>query len=193
MPRIASICALALVGACTFDAVYTGGHYTCSDGKCPSGYTCSKSQQCVLPDSGTGSGSADAAIDAPQAALTCSDPGTFGAMGGSASGTTAPPRSNTVSASCNGSVMNGPDAVYKFDASIGQQVTASIAASYAATAYVIAPCSVTPATPACETNAYATPGNPLAFSAPATTTYYLVVDGVNPSLSGTYTVTLSLP
>lgn len=192
MPRIASICVPVLVGACTFDAVYTGGHYTCSDNKCPSGYTCSPSKQCVLPDAG-GSGSVDAPIDAPQAALTCSDPGTFGPTGGSASGDTSPPRTNTVTASCGGFVMNGRDAVYKFDAAIGQQVTVSIAASYAANAYVIAPCTVAPATPACETNAYATPGNPLAFSAPATTTYFLVVDDGNAALSGTYTVTLTLP
>ncbi len=190
MPRNAWLCAPILVGACSFDAVYTGGHYSCSDGKCPSGYTCSASKQCVLPDAG--SGSVDAPVDSRQAALTCSDPGVFGSTGGSASGTTAG-RSNTVTASCGGFVMNGPDAVYRFDAALGAQVMVSIEASYAANAYVITPCTVAPGTPACTSNAYASPGNPLAFSAPATTTYFLVVDDGNAALSGTYTVTLALP
>ena len=204
MPRIARHCAsvvvgaglvgaalvgAALVGGCSFDAVYTGGHYACSDGVCPAGYTCSSDKQCVVR------GPIDAPLDtieARQAALTCSDPGTFGATGGSASGTTAG-RSNLVTASCGGFVMNAPDAVYKFDATLGQQVMVSIAASYAANAYVIAPCTVAPATPSCTSNAYATPSNPLAFSAPATTTYYLVVDDGNAALSGAYTVTLAFP
>jgi hypothetical protein len=189
MPRNAWLWAPILVGACSFDAVYSGGHYTCSDGKCPAGYTCSPDKKCVTP------GAIDAAIDtvdAREAALTCSDPGTFGATGGSATGDTSS-RTNTVSASCGGFVMNAKDAVYKFDATLGQNVMISIAASYAANAYVITPCTVAPGTPSCVSNAYASPGNPLSFATPATTTYYLVVDDGTASLSGAYTVTLAFP
>lgn len=184
-----------IAGACSFHAVYTG-NYSCSDGECPAGYVCTPAKQCVK--SGTIDAQGDAVdapgdgVDAAQAPLTCAVPGMFGSAGGSASDTTTG-RGDHVSAMCNGVVMNASDAVYKFDATLGQQVTVSIAASYAANAYVITPCTLAPNTPPCVGSAYASPGNPLAFSAPATTTYYLVVDNFNPNLYGPYTVTLTLP
>ncbi len=194
MPRIAGVCATLIVGACTFHAVYDG-KYSCSDGVCPVGYTCTAAKQCVktgMLDARLDGDAPGDSVDAAQAALTCADPGTFGSAGGSASDTTTG-RANHVSAMCGGVVMNANDAVYKFDATLGHQVTVSIAASYAANAYVITPCTVSPSTPPCVGSAYATPGNPLSFSVPATTTYYLVVDNFNVNLSGPYTVTLSLP
>ena len=190
MPRIAWLCAL-LVGACSFDASYPGGHYTCRDGQCPSGYTCSASKLCVA-----GGGSADAAVDARPdgrvAALTCSDPGPIAATGGTVMGSTGSPRMNTVSASCGGEVMNGPDAVYRIDLAATAQLTITLSASYAANAYLISPCTLEPATPTCETNTAASPGNPLVLS-PAAGSHYLVVDNPNPALSGTYKVTVSSP
>ena len=183
MPRIAVLCAV-LVGACSFDASYGGGTYTCSDGVCPSGYTCSAAKKCVPP------GMLDAGVDARPAALTCSDPGPFPVTGGMTAGTTSG-RSNTVSAMCGGFIMNGPDAVYRVELATTKQLTISLTASYAANAYVIAPCQVAPATPACETNTLASPGNPLVVSA-AAGAHYIVVDGGNAALSGMYSLTLAV-
>jgi len=183
MPRIAGLCAL-LVGACSFDAPYGGGHYTCSDGVCPAGYTCSPAKQCVQ------GGTNDAAIDGRPAALTCSDPGPFPATGGMTSGTTAS-RSNTVSASCGGAVMNGPDAVYRIQLAGAKQLTVSLTASYAASAYVIAPCQLAPATPACQSDTAAAAGSPLVVSLGAGT-YFIVLDGVNAAIGGTYTLTVAV-
>jgi len=186
------VCAL-LVAACSFDAVYDG-HYTCSDGQCPSGYTCNAAKQCVKPSTTIDGGRADgAAADARPAALTCADPGVVPAAGAIENGTTVG-RSNTVSATCGGLVFNGPDAVYRFDAaSAGVALTISIVASYAANAYVIAPCALAPATPACIENAVAAPAAPLAFSAPAAGPYFIVVDGVDAALDGAYTLTIANP
>ncbi len=186
MPRIAAAWAL-VVGACSFDASYGGRTYTCSDGVCPSGLVC-KQDTCVAP--GSGGGSADAAVDARPYALTCSDPEPVASTGGTFTGTTAG-RSNLVTASCSGGVMNGNDAVYRFDATLGDQLTIAITASYSASVYVIAPCTVAPATPACLGSAAGTPGNPLAFTAPTTGPQFIVVDSINPTTSGSYTLTIT--
>jgi hypothetical protein len=183
MPRIAWLCVAVLVGACSFDAKYTGGHFKCSDGVCPSGLTC------IAGMCGT-AGSADAMIDARMTAHTCADPEPVPVTGGTFSGVTTG-RSNTVTASCAGSVMNGPDAVFRLDATIGDPITVAITGSYPVSAYAIAPCTVAPGTPACIGNAAATAGNPLAFTAAFTGAHYLVVDGVNPALSGDYTLTVT--
>jgi len=189
MPRIAWV---LLVGACSFDAVYDG-HYTCSDGQCPSGYTCNAAKQCVMPGTIDAARGSDGGSDARLAALTCADPGVVPAAGATETGTTVG-RSNTVSAMCGGLVFNGPDAIYRFDAaSAGTALTISIAASYAANAYVIAPCTLEPATPACVGNAVAAPAAPLAFSAPAAGAYFIVVDGVEAALDGAYTLTIANP
>ena len=188
MPRFAWICALLVgAGACSFDASYTG-HYTCRDGKCPQGYVCTTQKVCI--PSQPGDAAIDARpIDARTAALTCSDPGLFPAAGGTAMGSTGAPRANTVSASCGGVVMNGPDAVYRIDLASTTQLTISLTASYAASAYVLAPCTLAPQTPTCETDTAAAPGNPLVLSA-AAGSHYIVVDNPNPTLSGTYTLTV---
>jgi hypothetical protein len=191
MPRIAPVC-VALVGAgmaasCVFDASYTGGTYRCSDGKCPAGLTCSAGV-CMPPDAR----SIDAPPDTHVAALTCADPGVLGATGGSASGTTVG-RSNTVNSSCGGVVTNGPDAVYRLTAAANAQVMVTIAGSYPVNAYLIAPCSVAPATPACESNALASAGSPITVTVPFAGEHFIVVDGVNPTVSGTYTLTVATP
>lgn len=185
MPRIAEACALVL-GACSFDANYGGGRYTCSDGICPTGLVCSQGT-CVTPGSGSG---VDAAVDARNYALTCSDPEPIASTGGTFMGTTAG-RSNLVTASCSGGIMNGPDAVYRYDATIGDQLTISIAASYAASVVVIEPCTPAPATPACSEAMAATPGNPLSLTAGFTGPHFIVVDGINPTMSGSYTLTVT--
>ena len=172
-----------LLGACSFDATYAGGKYTCSDGMCPSGYTCNAAHLCEIP------GMPDARMpDAPPAALTCADPGPFPATGGMTAGTTAG-RSNTVSAMCGGLVMNGPDAIYRIDLPAAKQLTISITASYAANAYVLAPCTLAPATPTCETDMSAAPAAPLVVNATAGV-HFIIVDNPNPALSGTYTLTV---
>ncbi|HUJ62955.1 MAG TPA: hypothetical protein VLX92_30840 [Kofleriaceae bacterium] len=185
MPRIAIAC--AVLAACSFDANYRGGRYACSDGVCPTGYTCSAAKQCVT---GGDAGAVDATIDAPPHALTCADPAPFPAAGGATSGTTVG-RNNTITAMCDGFVMNGPDAVYRVDTAAGAQLEVSLTASYAAAAYVISPCQTEPATPACEGNMLAEPASPLAL-APAAGTHYVIVDGTDAALDGTYVLTVTV-
>lgn len=181
MPRIAAIW---LVAACSFDADYGGGHYKCSDGVCPTGLVCTAGA-CV----------AQGAIDAPAGdartfARTCSDPEPIPTAGGTFTGTTTG-RQNTITASCAGSIMNGHDAVFRFDATLGDSLTISITASWAASVYAIAPCAVAPATPACLGSAAGVPGNPLALTAGFTGAHYIIVDGVNPATDGSYTLTIT--
>jgi hypothetical protein len=192
MPRIVPLCAALVVGAvcaCAFEANYAGGRYRCSDGKCPSGLTCAAGV-CVPPDAPPIDG--DAAPDARVAALTCADPGLLGATGGSATGTTAN-RSNTITSMCGGFVTNGPDAVYRITTVANVQVMVAIAGSYPVNAYLIAPCSVAPATPACEGNALASATSPITVTVPVAGEQFVVVDGVNPSSNGTYTLTVTVP
>jgi hypothetical protein len=188
MPRIARTWALVL-GACSFEAHYEGGRYSCSDGVCPAGLICSASKTCVA---GIDAAVLDGAVDARPAALTCSDPGPFPATGGTTAGTTAG-RSNTVTATCGGSVMNGPDAIYELNAAIGSHIMLSITGSYPVAAYVIAPCTVAPGTPLCVDNLYATAGVPITVTTSVAGTQYIVVDGANPAQSGTYTLTVTAP
>jgi hypothetical protein len=181
-----------LVAACSFDAHYGGGRYLCSDGKCPSGQTCAANGVCVAEADAGADASGDATVDARPAALTCVDPGVLAAAGGMASGTTAG-RSNTVSASCGGLVSNGPDAVYRVDTSAASvHVTVSIDGSYPVDAYLIAPCSVVPATPTCEGDMLASPGTAITVTTTFAGEHFIVVDGANAGLSGTYTLTVSV-
>ena len=184
-----------LVGGCWFDADY-GNNVACSDGVCPSGLVCSSSV-CVAksidaPMTEQDAAAHDAQLDAPaqMAALTCADPGTFVADS-TVTGTTTG-RFNTISASCNATVMFGPDAVYKIAGAIGQQLTLTPHSSaYPVTAYAITPCSMA-GTPACIGNVYATDTTPITISIPATTDYFIVVDGGNAALSGAYSLTIAL-
>ncbi|HEY6039336.1 MAG TPA: hypothetical protein VIV58_33870 [Kofleriaceae bacterium] len=200
MPRFAALVVVGFFNAvvapgCWFSADYRSGNVACRDGKCPSGLSC-VAEVCVAA-SGDGGGSdvhdasvADAKRDAAEAALTCADPGTFVADN-TVTGTTAG-RANTISASCNGTVMNGADAVYKIAGTIGQHLTLTPHSSaYPITAYAITPCT-TSGVPACTGNAYATDASPVTITIPATTDYFIIVDGGNAALSGAYTLTVAL-
>jgi hypothetical protein len=190
MPWIVVACAW-LLGACFFDADYGSGRVKCSDGKCPSGLSC-ESGTCVArrQDAAT-DGVDDAAIDARVAALTCADAGVLMSSGDSATGTTAG-RSSTISAMCGGFVMNGADAVYRISTAASDQLLVSISGSFAASAYVIAPCSVSPATPACLTNTAATAGNPVAVTTATAGAYFVIVDATNAAQAGDYTLTVTV-
>ena len=190
MPSNLALCALVLVSACVFHADYDNAHYRCTDGKCPSGLTC-RADACVAPgpiDASVQDGAVDAAIDARLAALTCADPGVLAAAGATTTGTTAG-RSSTISATCSGFVMNGADAVYRLTtAAVGDQFLIGITG---VKAYVIAPCSPTPATPACLGNAFATPGNPISITATFAGPHFIVVDHESPATTAAYTLTVT--
>ena len=179
----------ALLAGCSFHGDYAGGHYRCSDGICPSGLVCI-AKECVVPaDAGAGS---DAHADARMPALTCADPGLFPAGGGTTSGATAPSR-NTIDGMCGGTVLNGDDAVYRVTTTAGDHVRVSISGSgFPAAAYVIAPCQPSPNVPACEGNMLATASTPIDVTPASTGAHYVVVDAVNPTDHGTYTLTVSV-
>ncbi len=187
------------LAGCWFNADYTPGKVACRDGQCPSGLACI-AEVCVIGTladgmtAGSDAASHDARPDtSTPAELTCSDPGAFIADT-TVTGSTAA-RSNTVSASCNGTVMNGHDAVYKIAGTLGHQLTLTPhSAAYPVTAYAIAPCTVAPATPTCVGNGYATDTTPFTITLPATTDYYIIVDGGNPSptASGAYSLTIAV-
>jgi hypothetical protein len=176
---------VVVASGCAFDADYQGGQTTCSDGRCPSGLVCSASHVCVAPST------ADAASDDGHvAALTCADPGEL-ASGVAANGTTAG-RTDAVSATCDGVIMNGPDAAYAIAIASGQSLVVGVTGSYAVSAYVLAACEPAPAMPACVGNAYTTSGLAAATIAPgAAGTFYVVVDGVEAALTGTYALTVT--
>ena len=84
--------------------------------------------------------------------------------------------------------MNGPDAVYKIAGTIGQMLTLTPHSSaYPITAYAIAPCA-TSGVPSCTGNVYATDTTPVTITIPATTDYFIIVDGGNAALSGAYSL-----
>ena len=182
MPRIA-LPWLALVGACSFDASYTG-MIRCSDGRCPSGLVCHL-ETCVtmIPDDIA----PDIQVDAPPAALTCADPGPFADTGGVTSGTTVG-ASSKMSSSCGGFVMNGPDRVYRIMMDGTEQLRVSITGLRKA--YVLASCVEAPSTPVCVGNARATEGNPLLVTPPAGAVY-VVVDDENAAAASSYQLTLT--
>lgn len=189
MPWNLALCALLMSG-CLFSADYSGGQYTCKDGSCPSGLTCSADKKCVSPtaiDAPLGDVVPDMMIDGRMAALTCVDPGVVPATGGTEMGTTAG-RTSTISAMCGGFVMNGNDAVYRVTAAAGDMYLVSITG---VRAYVIAPCSAAPATPTCLGNAFAQPGNPISFTAAFAGQHFIVVDHENVATSGAYTLTVT--
>jgi hypothetical protein len=182
MPWIALVCA-CLVGACSFDADYSGGMYTCHDGKCPSGLKCSDDKVCIAGDDAGVDAWGDAMTDARQAALTCADPGLLATTGGSDTNTTSG-KSPKVSPQCNGTVMTGADAVYKIEPGSGKQMLVDIATTdsgFSVTAYVTTTCPSS----ACLTNAYATPGNPISITTLAGP-HYIVVDSGISAASGPY-------
>jgi len=196
MPRFTALVVVGFFNAagCWFSADYRSGNVACRDGICPSGLSCIAEVCVANPGDGGGSSVHDARIDGmpdafEMAALTCADPGTFVADN-TVSGTTAG-HSNALSTSCNGAVMNGFDTVYKIAGAMGHQVTLTPhSTAYPVAAYVITPC--TPGFPSCVGNTFATDTTPVTISFPATTDYFIVVDGINPVQSGAYTLTIAL-
>jgi hypothetical protein len=181
MPRLL-LCALAFSGGCFFEADYRGGTLQCSDGRCPSGLTCvAGTCRADVPDDA----GVDAAVDAPEAALTCADPGVI-AGSGTVAGTTVGRPSN-LAAMCGGFVMNGREAVYRIDLVAGDQLLVAITG--ARKAYVIAACVTPP--PACLGNLRAVDGNPISVM-PAAGPSFVVVDDENPAAEGTYSLTLTV-
>lgn len=193
MPSNLVACVLLFTGGCLFSADYGGGQFRCSDGKCPSGLVCSADQRCIAspaidaPVADATDGPPIDAVDARLAALTCVDPGVVPAAGSSEQGTTVG-RTSTISASCGGFVMNGADAVYRIGATLGDSYLVAITG---VKAYVIAPCSVSPATPVCLGNAFASPGNPISFTAAFTGQHYLIVDHDNAATTAAYVLTVT--
>jgi len=178
-----------LLASCGFDADYSGGRFTCSDGKCPAGQTC-VANECVVPHDAAGE-DADAPIDGHPAMLICTDPGILPAAGGTVMGTTNM-RNNTVDSLCNSLVMNGPDAVYRVDATVGDHIGITVSGGYPVRGYVIAPCVVQPNSPACVGNMFATPTASISVIAAMTGQHYIIVDGENAGLSGNYTLTVTV-
>lgn len=188
MPWKPALCALVLAG-CVFDADY-GRTYRCTDGRCPSGQVCQMSTQtCVsgVPGDGPTDAPPDG-IDARMPALTCVDPGVVAMTGGSASGTTVG-RTSLMTAMCGGYVMNGLDAVYRVTAPVA--ATSYLIEVTGVRAYVIAPCSPSPATPACLGNMFASQGNPIQITTAFAGAHYVVVDHETPGVGGSYTLTVT--
>jgi len=187
---VVAVCA-CLLGACFFDADYKSGQVTCSDGKCPSGLSC-VANTCVEPKRDAATDTVgDIGTDVPPAALNCTSPGAIGTTGGTVMGSTAS-RASTIAATCNGFVMNGPDAVYVMTTGVGDQIHLDVTGSYPVNAYVIAPCSVSPATPACSNNMFASSGNPVTLTTAFAGQHFIIVDGTNPAQSGDYTLTVTI-
>lgn len=191
MPWIALLC-LGLVGACSFDADYTSGTYSCSDNKCPSGLVC-QANMCVAERRDAAVDVVDTmpgdATDAQMPELSCAVPGMLSTTGGMASGTTTG-HMNNLFPQCNGFVMNGLDAVYSISPMPGKQMTVTIATasgSYMVAAYVTSPCMAT----ACVSTQYATPGNSKTYTTVAGT-QYIIVDSTIAGQSGPFTLTVTV-
>jgi hypothetical protein len=191
MPRFVVLVVVGFFnGGCWFSADYRAG-VPCRDHVCPSSLSC-VADVCVdqVPHDGAGSDAppGDAKPDAPSHALTCADPQPL-ASGVAVTGTTSG-HPNSVGATCNAVVMNGFDAVYKLDATLGQTLTITASsADYPIAAYAVAPCTMTTS---CTGNTYATQTTAATITIPATTTYFIVVDGINAGLAGGYTMTATL-
>jgi hypothetical protein len=107
------------------------------------------------------------------------------------SGTTTG-HTSMIAATCNATIMNGPDAVYRVHLAGAATVTLTISGSYPVNAYLLAPCAPLPATPTCVGNAFAAAGSPVAINAPGAGDYFVIVDGINAALSGTYTLDVTV-
>lgn len=186
MPRIL----LVLLAGCSFEAEYGPGVRCESDGRCPDGLFChfGVCGPNRTLDGGIDAPPADAMVDARLAALTCADPGVVPAGGGSSAGTTAG-RSSLVSAMCNGSIMNGGDAVYRIDLAAPAMLLVAITGGREA--YVLASCEPAPATPVCTGSMAATEGNPIAPSLPAGT-HFIVVDDATAGSTGSYSLDVTV-
>jgi hypothetical protein len=200
MPRFVALVVVGffnavVAGGCWFSADYRSGNVACHDGICPSGLSCVADVCVAAGGDGPGSNVHDARVDgtpdapAQMAALTCADPGSFVADN-TVTGTTDN-HPNMLSTSCNGTVMNGNDTVYKIAGTSGHQVTLTPhSTAYPVAAYVISPC--TPSFPTCVSNVFATDTAPATITFTENTDYFIVVDGINPLPSGAYTLTVTL-
>jgi hypothetical protein len=182
-PRVKHALVLLFIGGCFFDADYSSGHYTCTDGVCPSGLVCVE-RQCVMERKDAAVIDTMSVVDAKPHAATCADPQPFPSTGGMTGGTTVG-RANNMTSMCAGAIQNGLDAVYDIGPTTGP-ILVSVTGSFAVTAYAVSTCT---ATTACVSNTTAVPENPLSIPAG---TYWIVVDSVNPAASGTYTLTLEV-
>jgi hypothetical protein len=189
MPWKPAVCALLLLGGCLFDADYSSGTYRCTDGRCPAGRVCDADDRCVaMPAIDAPRDAApDVMIDARMAALTCVDPGVIPSAGSTEMGTTVGGTSR-ISAMCGGFVMNGADHVYRILSSVGDQLLIGITG---VRAYVITPCSVSPSTPVCLGNAFASEGNPISVPISVAGYYWIVVDHETPATTGPYVLTVT--
>jgi hypothetical protein len=71
-PRVLRVLAVLafsalLVSACSLEVDYSGSHFACDDGVCPSGFECSSDQVCVKVDPPDAGPDAEPNIDAPPA------------------------------------------------------------------------------------------------------------------------------
>ncbi len=193
MPWIVLVCACVL-GACSFEADYTDGTFYCRDNPaCPPGLTCDEtSGVCVAQpkDAGTDDVLADAP-DAHVAELTCSDPGVL-ISSMEVAGTTDG-RTNRTASVCSGGggVQSAPDAVYRITTTaVNQQLHVSITGSL--NAYVLNACMNAPNTVACMDGVVATETNPIDITAAAAGDYFVVVDALAVSTTGTYELTVTV-
>lgn len=175
-----------LLPACFFSADYGRAHVACSDGVCPSGLSCDQGVCTAMPiDAAMGSGgSADAHVDAaPTHALTCADPGdATGTIHGSTVG-----HPSVLATTCGGAVYNGAESVYRIDGPGNVTIGIDGSGSYTPVAYVIGACS---SFPTCESNTAATSAAPLTIAL-TSGMHLVVVDGINPSTSGPYTLVIT--
>jgi hypothetical protein len=190
MPWIAIVCA-CLVGACSFDADYSGGTYTCKDGKCPSGLTCSDDEVCVEPpnDGGVDMAFVDAMTDASPPALDCGEPGAL-TDGQMVEGTTEG-RDNLMQSMCGGGFQFGNDAVYRITtAAPNKHLVVTVTGSVSA--YVLNTCVPKPNTPACLDNALASSGTQITVGTTTMGDYFVVVDNPSALVSGAYTLRVNV-
>jgi hypothetical protein len=188
IPWIVAVCA-GTIGGCVFNSHDSDARFTCSDGVCPGG------QMCVAGVCGIG----DAApIDG--AHLTCGAPGITMLGQASLIGTTIG-LPNTLATACGSvSAFNGADAVYELDdLAIGHhlditffEVDSQLAgSSLGMYAYLLASCS-SGRSPTCYGDVFASSSQMSSLDVTVTSTpLYVVVDGLDPSTAGSFTLTIS--
>ncbi len=89
---------------------------------------------------------------------------------------------------CGGFVMNGADHAYRILLAAGDQILIEITG---VRAYLLAGCTVSPTTPICAGNGFASAGAPIAFTAPVGGFFYIVVDHEAPATQAAYTLTVT--
>ncbi|HUH01431.1 MAG TPA: PPC domain-containing protein, partial [Kofleriaceae bacterium] len=195
--------AFAAVGwvGCTISSDYAGTAYTCTDGRCPPGFSCVEAR-CVDGDGGPddAAGADDAMVDAPTCTCeprsnTCLPAdleeltGAAQAGGQTVCGSTT---DNTGTlAGCTNLVepLPGRDAVFRFSATAGQQITATLRPlDFDGAVYLLTDCGDQCLVVANDQGVGGT--EVAAVAAPATGDYYVVVD--SPSGSGCYELTVAV-